>query len=261
MEANHKKTVKRRKAILDLLDETREVYVDDLKERFGVSEVTIRKDLQAMEDNNVLLRARGGAMKIQLGVGVDFRISEKHKINFHQKILIGKAAAELVNPGDTIIIDSGTTTLEMANQLPKDIELTVITNAINIANVLSGHHNINVIVPGGILRQNSLSLVGPLAEQTLNSFHVDKAFLGVDGIDVKSGFYTPNLEEAFLNRIMIKISDQTIILADSSKFQRKSLNFICGLEELNILITDQGIRKEDAKILSDSSVKVIVAKS
>lgn len=260
MDAVHKKTVKRRKAILDLLEITREVYIDDLKERFGVSEVTIRKDLQAMEDSKILIRARGGAMKIQSGVGVDFRISEKHKINFHQKILIGKTATTLINPGDTIIIDSGTTTMEMANQLPKDIELTVITNAVNIANILSGHPNINVIVPGGFLRKNSLSLVGPLAEQTLHSFHVDKAFLGVDGIDVRSGFYTPNLEEAFLNRIMIEIADQTIILADSSKFQRKSLNFICGLNDISSLITDSGVTKEDLKVLSDHSVYVINAK-
>lgn len=257
---SHKKTVQRRKEILTQLNQEGEVFVEQLSEQFEVSEVTIRKDLESLEKNNLLLRARGGAIKLQSGVGVDYRISEKHRLNYPEKALIGKQAAGLVNNGDTIIIDSGTTTLEMANHLPKELEAVVITNALNIANILSAHPNINVIVPGGSLRKNSLSLVGPLAEKTIRSFHVDKAFLGIDGIDTHTGFYTPNMEEAHLNQIMIDIAEQTILLTDSSKFKRKSLNLVCGLGDIDILVTDEGISATDKKLLTDAGVTVLVSK-
>ena len=257
---SHKKTVQRRKGILERLNEQGEVFVEQLSRRFEVSEVTIRKDLESLEKSNLLLRARGGAIKLKSGVGVDYRISEKHRLNFKEKSLIGKRAAGLVKNGDTIIVDSGTTTLEMANHLPKDLSATVITNALNIANVLSGHPNINVIVPGGTLRKNSLSLVGPLAGKALQNFHVDKAFLGIDGIDTRTGFYTPNIEEAHLNQIMIEIAEQAVLLTDSSKFKRKSLNLVCGINDIGTLVTDEGIPTNDKKSLEDAGVVVLVAK-
>ena len=260
VDGSHKKTVQRRKEILSAINQHGEVFVEQLSEQFEVSEVTIRKDLESLEKSNLLLRARGGAIKLQSGVGVDYRISEKHKLNYHEKSLIGKHAAGLVENGDTIILDSGTTTLEMANHLPKELEATVITNALNIANVLSAHPYVNVIVPGGSLRKNSLSLVGPLAEKTMRSFHVDKAFLGIDGIDTRTGFYTPNIEEAHLNRIMIEIAEQVVLLADSSKFKRKSLNLVCGLSDVQVLVTDEGIPSIDKKLLSDAGIRVEVAK-
>lgn len=260
VEGSHKKTVQRRKKILELLDTEGEVFVEHLSSHFDVSEVTIRKDLESLEKNNLLLRARGGAIRLKSGVGVDYRISEKHRLNYQEKALIGKFAASMVQNGDTIILDSGTTTLEMAKQLPPDIEATVITNALNIATTLSSHIHVNVIVPGGSLRKNSISLVGPLAEKTLRSFHVDKAFLGIDGIDTRSGFYTPNMEEAYLNRIMIEIAEASILLSDSSKFVRKSLNLVCGIGDIDALVTDEGLSANDKKLLEDAGVKVYIAK-
>lgn len=260
VDGSHKKTVQRRKSILDRLNEKGEVFVEELSKSFSVSEVTIRKDLESLEKSNLLMRARGGALKLQSGVGVDYRISEKHRINFKEKALIGKRAAELIKSRDTIILDSGTTTLELANHLPKDLEATVITNALNIAIVLSGHTNINVIVPGGTLRKKSLSLVGPLAGKVLGSFHVDKAFLGIDGIDSSTGFYTPNMEEAHLNRIMIEMAQQSILLTDASKFKRKSLNLVCNINEIDTLVTDSGISAEDKTILQEAGVEVLIAK-
>jgi len=256
----HKRTVQRRKEILELLNNEGEVFVENLSTRFQVSEVTIRKDLELLEKNNLLLRARGGAIRLKSGVGVDYRISEKHRLHYHEKSVIGKLAAGMVRNGDTIILDSGTTTLEMANHLSREIEATVITNALNIATALSGHPFVNLIVPGGSLRKNSLSLVGPLAEKTMRNFHIDKAFLGIDGIDARSGFYTPNIEEAHLNRIMIEISEESILLSDSSKFLRKSLNLVCGPGDIDALVTDEGISTADKKLLEDAGVTVFIAK-
>ena len=129
----------------------------------------------------------------------------------------------------------------------------------NIVNMLVNYPNINVIIPGGYLRQNSMSLVGPLAEKNLRSFHVDKLFLGVDGFDTRSGIYTPNMEEAYLNEIMIDIANQVIVLADSSKFNKKSLAFICAPNKIHTVITDAGIQADDKKRLEDLDIKVIIA--
>jgi DeoR family transcriptional regulator, aga operon transcriptional repressor len=260
IEGSHKSTVERRKLIYESLEEHGQVMVDELSEKFNVSEVTIRKDLEALENKNLLLRARGGAIKHQNNVGTDFPISEKNKKNLKAKSAIGQLAVSLLNHGDTIIIDSGSTTQEFANHIPMDLELTVITNAINIASVLCRKPNINVIVPGGTLRKNSLSLVGPLAEKTFKTLHVDKAFLGVDGIDLGTGFYTPNIEEAYLNRIYLDISNQSIVLTDSSKFNRKSLNLVGTLSDIDILVTDGNIEKIDKKRLEEANIKVMIAK-
>ncbi len=258
-ESQNGSTVNRRKEILQKLYKNGQVIISELSKEFNVSEVTIRNDLDQLEQKNMLLRARGGAIKLENNVGVDQRISEKNKIHYVEKVAIGKSAAALINENDTMIIDSGTTTAEMVKHMQSFKSLNVITNAMNIVNMLSGYPNINVIIPGGYLRQNSMSLVGPLAEKNLRSFHVDKVFLGVDGFDTRNGIYTPNMEEAHLNEIMIEIANEVIVLADSSKFNKKSLAFICPVNKINTVVTDAGITAEDKKRLEDLDVKVIIA--
>jgi DeoR family transcriptional regulator, aga operon transcriptional repressor len=258
MSRNQDSTVSRRKEILQLLSEKGEVFVEVLSEKFGVSEVTIRNDLDQLEQKNMLLRARGGAIKLETGVAIDPRLADKNRINFQEKSRIGKKAAEMVAESDTVIIDSGSTTAEMVRNLPEFQDLTIITNAMNIANQLVNRPHINVIIPGGYLRKNSLSLVGPQAEKSLRNFNVDKAFLGVDGFDTKNGIYTPNVEEARLNEIMIEISKEVILLADSSKFSKRSFAFICPLSEIDKVITDNGIKADDKKRLLDANIEVII---
>jgi DeoR family transcriptional regulator of aga operon len=252
-------TVARRKDILNILSEKGEVMVNELSQQFKVSEVTIRNDLDQLEQKNTLIRARGGALKFETGVAVDQRLADKSKINFKEKNRIGKKAAAMVVESDTIIIDSGSTTAELVRNLPDLQDLTVITNALNIANLLGNSHNINMIMPGGYLRKNSLSLVGPLAEKSLRNFNVDKVFLGVDGFDTRQGIFTPNVEEARLNEIMIEISKEVIVLVDSSKFKKRSLAFICSIKEIDKVITDANISAEDKKCLTDAGVEVIIA--
>jgi DeoR family transcriptional regulator of aga operon len=260
MEAQQKKsTVERRKKILNILDDKGQVYVNELSKTFNVSEVTIRNDLDQLESKKHLIRARGGALKHEHNVALDYRISDKYKFNLSEKMKIGKAAAELINENETIILDSGTTTLEVAKNLSHFKSLNLITNAINIINTLIQNQNINVIVPGGTLRIESQSLIGPIAEKMMKNFSVDKVFIGVDGIDSELGAFTPNIEEASLNQVMINLSRKVIVVTDSSKFKKRSLAHICPPHDIDYIVTDAGISKEDKIHLEKKGIKIIIA--
>jgi DeoR family transcriptional regulator, aga operon transcriptional repressor len=252
-------TVERRKQILNELSAKGQVLVNELSREYHVSEVTIRNDLDQLERKNMLIRARGGAIKTEGGVGIDHHISEKDKLHITEKARIGKRAAQLISEHETVIIDSGTTTMEIAKNLGHLSDITVITNALNIASQLIQYNGFNLIIPGGYLRKNSLSLVGPLAEKNLQNLFVDKVFMGVDGFDTRHGIYTPNMEEASLNEIMIRNAKEVILVSDSSKFFRRSLAYICGIEKINRVVTDNGIPEEDKKRLEDAGIEVIIA--
>jgi len=250
-------TLNRRVKILNLIEEQDHIQIVKLSKLFNVSEVTIRNDLSHLEQKGLLIRTRGGAIK-QQRVGLDFRLSEKASQHYAEKQRIGKKAREFVNNGDTIILDSGTTTLEISKNLTDFEELTVITNAINIAGHLADLNNIKVVVPGGFLRENSLSLVGTTAEDSLKNFYCDKVFMGVDGIDTSYGISTPNIEEAHFNRVMIEVANELIVVADSSKFYRRSFAFIAPISSISTLITDKNIPGEESNKLQTAGVKVIM---
>lgn len=247
----------RRARVLDLLETQGQVKVAELSKMFKVSEVTIRNDLTQLEKKGLLIRARGGAIRSQ-GVGVDYALNVKAKKFFKEKRAIGLKAAELVNEGDTIILDSGSTTMEIARNLGHFRELTVITNALNIARQLAEFPNIKIIMPGGILRKKALAMVGPSAETAIRNYFCDKLFLGVDGIDPHYGISTPNVEEAHLNRIMIEISREVIVVTDSSKFGKRSLALITPMNKVHTVITDSGISRDDITSLTNAGVHVIV---
>lgn len=253
-----KSTVERRSIIINKLEQNGKVDVRELSDLFLVSEVTIRNDLAQLEKKNVLIRARGGALKMN-PVGIDYHISEKDKINIKAKQLIGAKASELVINGDTIMIDSGTTAMELVRNLDERIELTVITNALNIVNQLYKKDNVQVIMPGGVLRHKSFSLIGSAAEKSLKNYFCDKLFLGVDGFDIEYGLSTPNIEESHFNASMVEMSHQTIVLADSSKIGKRSLSFICHASQIDILVTDNGISMEQKASLESIGVKVVIA--
>lgn len=252
-------TVVRRKMILKQLAQEGQVFIEKLSQEFKVSGVTIRNDLAKLEEKGLLIRARGGAIKFEGKVSVDHEIAEKDKINLEEKQAIGKKAASLITDSDVIIVDSGTTTAELVKNLDHLKDITVITNALNIAMMLVDKPNINLVIPGGIMRKNSQSLVGPMAEKSLRNFRVDKAFLGVNGIDPENGFYTPNIEEAYLNEQMIKISNRSIVLADSSKFNVKSLTLICPINGVDSIVTDINITNRDKEVIENQGVNVVIA--
>ncbi len=252
-------TVSRRKKILEGIYEAGEVLISDLSKEFSVSEVTIRNDLEYLERKNQLIRVRGGAIHSDNLVGVDQRLTEKNRLHKIEKAAIGRKAASLIREGETIIVDSGSTTAEVVKHLGGMRQLNVITNALNIANMLTAYVNINVIIPGGYLRQNSMSLVGPLAEKNLRAFYVDKLFLSTDGFDTTQGIFTPNIDEAHLNAIMIDISREVILVTDSSKFKRRSLAFICTVDKIKTVVTDKNIPEDDRKRLEQAGVEVLIA--
>ena len=251
-------TVERRSIIIGDLEFNGKVDVRELSAKLGVSEVTIRNDLAQLEKKNILIRARGGGLRMD-PVGIDYHISEKDKINIKAKQRIGIAAAKFVGSGDTIMIDSGTTSMEFVRNLDSKLELTVITNALNIANQLHQNDNVQVIIPGGVLRKKSFSLIGTAAEKSLRNYFCDKLFLGVDGIDVENGLSTPNIEEAHFNTTMIEMSNQIIVLADSSKIGKRSLAFISPISKIDVMITDDGINNEQKAAFENKGVKVVIA--
>jgi len=254
-----KSTVSRRIKILETLKSDGQVNVKDLSEALGVTGVTIRNDLAQLEKKNILIRARGGAIKIdQNYLDEDFPLSDKQKKHLLEKKEIGKKAAELIENGNTIIIDSGSTTYQLAKNLNSFEDLTVITNALNVATLLAEYKNINVIVPGGILRKNSVSLIGILAEKGFKDYFCDKVFLGVDGFIIDFVISTLSPEEAHLNQIMIEISKEVIVVTDSSKFERRGFAFIAPVNKINSVVTDKGIRTEHKTKLESLGVKVIV---
>jgi len=217
--------------------------------------VTIRKDLEDLHSEGLIQRSHGGALPVRAGALLDPSLREKEKLHRKEKQRIGEAAAALVNEGECVILDSGTTTTAVARALRNRGRLTVITNAVNIAAELAGT-SIEVILTGGILRENSFSLVGPLAEETLGRLSADIFFLAVDGFDVHYGPTTPNLLEAKVNREMIKISRRTVCVCDSSKFGRRSLSQITALSSIHEVITDNKIPKADLNELTEAGIKV-----
>jgi DeoR family transcriptional regulator of aga operon len=249
--------VDRRTIILKQLEKDDQVNVLELSRQFKVSEVTIRKDLKHLEKKNILIRSRGGAMKRSL-VNIDLSIYDRRKQNTKLKEAIGIAAANLILNGETILLDTGTTIMELAKHLPKKIDITVITNSVDITFRLAEYPNIRVIMPGGILRRNSLALVGEQAAESLRTFFCDKYFLSADGIDVVKGMMTTNIEEASLARINIKNSNKVIALIDSSKFLSKGITAISPLSKVDTLITDNGIPISILNDIRGLGVEVIV---
>ncbi len=254
-----KSTVSRRAKILEELEAKGQVSVSELSNMFKISEVTIRNDLAHLEKQNMLIRARGGAIKIKFyRMGIDPSISDKQKEFLKEKQRIGKAAAELLEEGDTVVMDSGTTTTEVAKNLENFKNLTIITNALNIASILAGFEGVNIFMPGGSLRKKSLSLVGVLADENFEKFYCDKLILGADGLDTTHGLSTPNSEEAHLNQIMIKIAKKVIAVADSSKFERRRFAFIAPISAIDVVVTDSGLKEADKNRLEKNGVEVII---
>lgn len=250
----------RRATILQLISQKNRVSISELKEMFNVSEVSLRKDLNTMHNARLLTRTRGGAMKIpDTERGYDIPISTKRYENVREKEGIGKLAASLINDGETILLDSGTTTFEIARNLHRFKNLTIVTNAINIALELQKYERFMVILLGGHVRASSLSMVGPLAESNIKSFYCDKLFLGVDSFSVNAGISTPNLEEANLNQTMISMSKEIIAVFDYSKCQKRSFAHICDLEDLDAIVSDRRFPSRLKPVLKKAGVQLHIA--
>ncbi len=245
----------RRRAILEILNRNGRVLVTEMAHQFSTSQVTIRKDLEVLHAHGLVHRTHGGALPSREGALEDPTLREKEKLQREEKLRIAASAVRLVKEGQVVILDSGTTTTGIARALRNFHKVTIITNAVNIAAELSGA-SVEVILTGGMLRKNSFSLVGPIAEETLRRLNADILFLGVDGFDVHYGLSTPNLLEAKVNRVMVEVAKRTVAVCDSSKFGRRSLSLIIPPTALQEVITDRGIPKSDLRALKKIGVEV-----
>ena len=244
---------------MEILDRQERVTVEELVRRFEVSAVTIRGDLDALAQEGALVRSHGGALR-HADTPEDVPIALKQTRRHGEKVRIARAAVATVRDGETIILDSGSTTLEIARQL-RSLEfesLSVITNALNVAMELATLSRVRLIMTGGILRQMSYSLAGPPAEQVLDGLRADRLFLGVDGLDPDIGLMTPDVFEARLNAHMIRISKEVVVVADSTKFHRRSLSVIAGLDSVQKVITDSEAPPDRVAELEALGVEVIV---
>ena len=249
----------RRALILKLMNSNNEVSVNELSLLFHTSTVTIRKDLTILQQRNLLNRTRGGAIRKPVeNLNEDNNIAKKRMFNAQEKERIGRAAAKLIRNGDLIMLDSDTTTLEIAKNLDNFYDLTIITNSVNIAEVCLRYNRFTVIVLGGHLRINSHSTIGPLAMNTLSHFSNYKLFLGVDSFSLESGISTPNLEEAMLNQAMIAQASQTIAVFDATKFNKRSFCHIAQVQEINTIITDRSIPSPIVTQLKGMALQLII---
>ncbi|MGE5110080.1 MAG: DeoR/GlpR family DNA-binding transcription regulator [Acidobacteriaceae bacterium] len=250
----------RRRKILDLLEHKGQITVGDIVERFSISAVTARGDLDALASSGAAIRSHGGAVR-QMEANRDYPLRLKAALHRSEKTKIGRAAAELIQPGEVIILDSGTTTAEIARQLKaRNLQsVTVITNALNIVSELVDATGISVIGLGGLLRPVSLSFVGPQAEAMLRDLHADRLFLAVDGFDFENGPSTPDVLEAQLNGLMMRVARETNVVADYSKLGRRSVSRIGPVESVHRLITDSHASEEFTRELRNRGVEVIQA--
>jgi DeoR family transcriptional regulator, aga operon transcriptional repressor len=246
----------RRRRIGELVREQGRATVEELAERFGTSLVTIRADLSNLESSGVLTRTHGGALPPV--DDVDHPLTVKQLQHHAEKVRIAQAAAQLIQDGETIILDSGTTTEEIARQIRKAefTGINVITNALNIALVLIDVPFVRLIMPGGILRRESKSLSGHMAEAAMDNLQADRLYLGADGLDPEIGVMTPHLAEAELNAKMIRIARQVVAVADSSKLRRRNISLIAKVEQLHMLITDSAAPPEAVEALRARGVEV-----
>lgn len=233
----------RRNQILQMVRRNRRVRVNDLSALFNASAVTIRNDLNELHQRGLVQRSHGGAVLAD-PILRESPVNERLKAYAAEKQRIGEAAAALIHDGETILLDSGTTTLEIARQIKKKQGLKVITNGVNIAAELLDTREVEVIIVGGTVRSEAASISGHYAEEMLEQFSADKMFLSGAGCDLDFGVSGANLEETMLGRIMLRISREIVLVADASKFSKRSMSRIAPFSEIDTVISDSGL---DAK--------------
>ncbi len=252
-------TSNRRQRISAMLQENGSVQVLPLSDMFGVSTQTIRKDLFYLEGRGIATRSYGGAISSAVvGLATETAVEAKRTIHTLEKERIGKHAASLVMPGDSIVLDSGTTTALIARYLPDSEDITVVTNDFGVLSELVNKLHIKIVMLGGGLRRKNMAFYGAQTEAAMSGLFVDKLFLGVDGFDMEKGITTHHESEALLNRTMANMARQIIAVTDSSKFGRMCLHKIIGISELDMLITDKAADDSLVKGTRALGVNVVI---
>ncbi|MFB6343704.1 DeoR/GlpR family DNA-binding transcription regulator [Saccharicrinis sp. FJH2] len=248
----------RREKILEMIREDGHAKVLQLSKIFKVTEVTIRQDLEKLEKEGFVEREHGGAYLKNIGLNVkNFALQNQEFLL--EKAAIAVKAVEFINDGDIIILDSGSTTTEIAKLIKGYKNLTVITNALNIALILGVDPEINLVVTGGEFKAPTLSLTGDKAAVFFNDLHVDKLFLATAGITLKSGLTYPSISDIVVKRAMIESANEVFLVADSSKIGKSSFASLGALSLIDYIITDSSIEKDEVEIFNQNDIKLIIA--
>ena len=252
------KSVERHRFIIDYLRNYKHVNVSYLSETLQVSEVTIRKDLDKLEEDHILIRTHGGA---SLNESLIFEPSflDKEDKRTAEKQAIATEAAKLIESGMKIVLSTGTTVGYLPVLLRDKDSLTVVTNAINIATQLVHEPNVDLLLTGGYTRKSTYALIGEAAIRSLEDIYCQYAFIGTNGINAKYGITTPSMEEGAVVRKIIESAQQTVVLADHSKFEQAAFYRVCPIEKIHILITDHHTSPSILQQFEDKGIQVIVA--
>jgi DeoR/GlpR family transcriptional regulator of sugar metabolism len=250
----------RQERILEQVELTGGVRVSDLVDLLGVSDMTIRRDIGILARKGLVARVHGGATAVSSRSADEPGFAVKSGLQTLEKASIAAAAAALVQPGDSVALSAGTTTYAVARELRTVPNLTVVTNSLPVGELLHSpsRDDLTVVLTGGV-RTPSDALVGPVAVSALRSLHVDWLFLGVHGVDERAGFTTPNLEEAETNRALLASARQVAVTADSTKWGVVGLSSMARLDEVDIVVTDDGLGAEAQRILNSRVGRLIIA--
>jgi len=246
----------RHQKIVELIGERKSIRVTELSNIFSVTEETIRRDLEKLEKERKLDRSHGGAININNSDTMEVPYFEREIMNVNEKKEIALEATKQIVEGDKVILDASSTAWYMARSLP-DIPLTVLTNSIKVAMELSDKNQIEVISTGGTMLSKSLSFVGPLAETSLETYHVNKTFISSKGLHLERGISDSNEQQARMKKKMIDIADTVYIMIDNSKFAVQAFSHICGLELIDHIITDSNVENNISRRLEEKSLRLI----
>jgi DeoR family fructose operon transcriptional repressor len=250
----------RQRKILEEIRNRGASTISELSKDFSVSEMTIRRDLDRLEQEGLIKRTYGGALSLELAT-FEPTFQEKGAVNIEEKRRIGTAAVSMINQGNTIFLTTGTTTMQIVKNLVKSrpvINLTVATNSLNNAYELCKLDSIRLFVIGGEVRKKSYAMIMPQLEESLKGICIDKFFLGVNGLSYEYGLTIPNPLEAQLCRLVIQKSRETIVVADHSKFGKAAFAHIANLNEIDKIITDSALDQEYISQIKDKGIEVIV---
>jgi DeoR/GlpR family transcriptional regulator of sugar metabolism len=250
--------VERQLQIWRWIEQRQRVTVPQLIEQFAVSPATARRDLDALAEQGKVQRVHGGALAVR-PAPPEPPVLQRTAEQTEEKKRIGQAAAALIKDGDTVFLSSGTTVLEVARHLRERRQLTVVTNSLLVINALADAPDLTLIGLGGTLRRSEMSLIGHLTEQALNDVRADKVILGIRGVDLEHGLTNADLQETMIDRAVLKMAREIIVVADSTKLGRASLARVAPLSAIHALITDTGASPEFVKALREQSITVITA--
>lgn len=248
----------RKEKIIEMLKEDGSAKVAELARIFKVTEVTIRQDLEKLETEGLIIREHGGAYLKNVADQVQ-SFSLANQDNLDKKAIIARKCLDFIEDGDTIILDSGSTTTEIAKLLRGHKNLTVITNALNIALLLGVEPNIEVIMTGGEFKPPTLSLTGQKAADFFKGLNVQKLFLATAGISLKSGLTYPSISDLVVKKAMIEAAETTYLVADSTKMGKNALASLGALSLIDYIITDAGIEEKHKQVFKDNEIELIIA--